>query len=100
MDANRCVCCGEIIPEGKMVCQLCEHAIDNKEGNNNIKSERMVNSPTEKQIRIVDFIAELLGIDFPQSSDEFTEEIYEDFINDNLDQAMKVADEINRKDEK
>ena len=60
----------------------------------------MVNSPTEKQIRIVDFIAELLGIDFPQSSDEFTEEIYEDFINDNLDQAMKVADEINRKDEK
>ena len=100
MDANRCVCCGEIIPEGKMVCWPCEHSIDNKEGNNNIKSERMVNSPTEKQIRIVDFIAELLGIDFPQSSDEFTEEIYEDFINDNLDQAMKVADEINRKDEK
>ena len=100
MDANRCVCCGEIIPEGRMVCWQCEHSIDNKEGNNNIKSERMVNSPTEKQIRIVDFIAELLGIDFPQSSDEFTEEIYEDFINDNLDQAMKVADEINRKDEK
>ena len=21
---NRCVCCGEIIPEGRLVCMLCE----------------------------------------------------------------------------
>ena len=21
---NRCVCCGEIIPEGRMVCPLCQ----------------------------------------------------------------------------
>ena len=21
---NRCVCCGEIIPEGRLVCKLCE----------------------------------------------------------------------------
>ena len=21
---NRCVCCGEIIPEGRMVCPVCE----------------------------------------------------------------------------
>lgn len=21
---NRCVCCGEIIPEGRMVCHMCE----------------------------------------------------------------------------
>lgn len=100
MDADRCVCCGEIVPEGNMVCWQCEHSIDNKEENNNIKSEKMINSPTEKQIRIVDFIARVLGVDFLQSSGEFTEEIYEDFINDNLNQAMKVADEINRKDEK
>lgn len=25
MDADRCVSCGEIIPEGRQVCILCEH---------------------------------------------------------------------------
>ena len=25
MDANRCVCCGEIIPEGRQICYRCEH---------------------------------------------------------------------------
>lgn len=24
MNENRCVCCGEIIPEGRMVCLRCE----------------------------------------------------------------------------
>ena len=24
---NTCVCCGEIIPEGRMVCHRCENAI-------------------------------------------------------------------------
>lgn len=24
MDENRCVCCGCIIPEGRMVCPACE----------------------------------------------------------------------------
>lgn len=29
---NTCVCCGEIIPEGRMVCPNCENAfIDNVE---------------------------------------------------------------------
>lgn len=23
-NVNRCVCCGEIIPEGRMVCPICE----------------------------------------------------------------------------
>ena len=23
-DANRCVCCGEVIPEGRMICPKCE----------------------------------------------------------------------------
>ncbi|MEE1303001.1 MAG: hypothetical protein UHD64_09500 [Bacteroidales bacterium] len=27
MDADRCVCCGEIVPEGTMVCWNCEHNI-------------------------------------------------------------------------
>lgn len=25
---NRCVCCGEIIPEGLMVCPVCEGKYD------------------------------------------------------------------------
>lgn len=30
-DADRCVCCGEIIPEGRMVCPQCEYkAKENK----------------------------------------------------------------------
>ena len=24
MDADRCVCCGEIVPEGRMICRRCE----------------------------------------------------------------------------
>ena len=35
-DADRCVCCGEIVPEGRQVCPQCEcnghkiYNIDNK----------------------------------------------------------------------
>ena len=29
-EINRCVCCGEIIPEGWMVCPNCEKASENK----------------------------------------------------------------------
>lgn len=24
MDVDRCICCGEMIPEGKMICPRCE----------------------------------------------------------------------------
>jgi predicted nucleic acid-binding Zn ribbon protein len=27
---DRCVCCGEIIPEGRQVCAKCEYEINNK----------------------------------------------------------------------
>lgn len=27
MDAERCICCGEIIPEGRQVCIKCENEI-------------------------------------------------------------------------
>lgn len=26
MNNNRCLCCNEIIPEGRMICPLCERA--------------------------------------------------------------------------
>ena len=30
MNDNYCVCCGEIIPEGRMVCIRCEHEVEKK----------------------------------------------------------------------
>ena len=27
MDVDRCVCCGEIIPEGRMICWQCENSL-------------------------------------------------------------------------
>lgn len=30
MDVNRCVCCGDPIPEGIMVCPLCEQGYTNR----------------------------------------------------------------------
>lgn len=29
---NRCVCCGEIIPEGRMVCPMCEFGTMQNDG--------------------------------------------------------------------
>lgn len=29
-DADRCVCCGEIVPEGRMVCPQCEFELQSK----------------------------------------------------------------------
>ncbi len=31
MNNNRCVCCGEIIPEGRQVCPTCEMGKRNKQ---------------------------------------------------------------------
>lgn len=28
LDDNRCVCCGEIIPEGRQVCPICERIVN------------------------------------------------------------------------
>lgn len=58
-DAEYCVCCGEIIPEGRMVCPMCEK-IDTEKGSCLLKSdlieelEKCGNVITiEKMIRIV-----------------------------------------------
>lgn len=29
---NTCVCCGEVIPEGRMVCPNCEAEFENRKG--------------------------------------------------------------------
>jgi hypothetical protein len=42
--------------------------------------------PTEKQIEFVEVITKSLGIDFPQSSKEFTKQIYFEFIKEHYDE--------------
>lgn len=49
----------------------------------------MSNIPSDKQIRVAALIAEILEIDFPQSSEEFTEEIYANFIGNHLEEAIR-----------
>ena len=36
---NRCVCCGAIIPEGRMVCPMCEMSADEGDAQNWLKEE-------------------------------------------------------------
>lgn len=49
-------------------------------------------SPTEKQIKFVEIITETLEIDFPQSSQEFTRQIYCEFIKEHYEQFKNHAD--------
>lgn len=48
-DADRCVCCGEIIPEGRQVCPQCEGgAEDARQIDQRAKQERMMLNEREK----------------------------------------------------
>ena len=37
MNENRCVCCGEVIPEGTMVCWKCEKEANKEDKNDEDK---------------------------------------------------------------
>ena len=52
-------------------------------------------SPTDKQIEFADSIAEVLGIDFPQSSKDFNKFVYYKFIKDHYDDYMQFVDDVN-----
>lgn len=39
-DADRCVCCGEIIPEGRQVCPQCEGGAEDAEANRSTNKTR------------------------------------------------------------
>lgn len=41
--ADRCVCCGEIIPEGRMVCKRCEYPVGatNRDNLDHMSNEQM-----------------------------------------------------------
>ena len=51
-------------------------------------------SPTEKQIKFVEKMTSVLGIDFPQSSAEFTKQTYREFIKEHYDEFKLVMDDI------
>lgn len=35
-----CVCCGEVVPEGRMVCLQCEHSAERSDCDNDSKEAR------------------------------------------------------------
>ena len=43
MNDNYCVCCGEIIPEGRMVCLQCEHEVEKNNLEVNVVSKNLNN---------------------------------------------------------
>lgn len=50
----------------------------------------MIRSPSEKQIELADKIADILNIDFPKGSYEFTAYIYWKFINSHMQEYIEV----------
>lgn len=52
-------------------------------------------SPTEKQIRLVEAMTDVLKIDFPQSSKEFTKQIYYKFIEEHYEEYRHIVDDVN-----
>lgn len=47
--ADRCVCCGEIVPEGRMVCWACEHQADNEKHTKGIGGGETWQNPQRPQ---------------------------------------------------
>ncbi len=46
MNENRCVMCGEIIPEGRMVCSGCERKIMKENTISNFMQPTCINCPS------------------------------------------------------
>lgn len=62
---------------------------------------KQLQSPTEKQIKLADSIAEVLGIDFPKSDADFTKSRYWSFIQTHIQEYKDLlsAGEESRYDE-
>ena len=50
----------------------------------------MARAPSEKQIRLVDEMAEALHVDFPQSSADFTARTYHKFIKNHIEEMQII----------
>ena len=42
MSENRCVCCGESVPEGRMVCPVCENKVRRNRNMNDKQMDRVL----------------------------------------------------------
>lgn len=51
---NKCICCGEIIPEGRQVCWKCEHKEVNNKERENSKNEQATKKNTNNRAKEVD----------------------------------------------
>lgn len=65
MNENRCICCGEIIPEGRIVCWACEHSEPERfetKGENTMSKEDIIRKLVSRKFwaAIVGFITGLL----------------------------------------
>ena len=54
-----------------------------------------MSSPTEKQIKLAEDIARVLGIEFPTTSREFNKRTYYKFIDAYYKDFKRVVDDIN-----
>ena len=52
-NAERCVCCGQVIPEGRQVCVICGYKADKKKTN----YDRIRNMSVEELAKLINVIA-------------------------------------------
>lgn len=62
---NRCICCGDVIPEGRIVCWRCEHCQPEQEetkGENTMSKDEIIRKLTSRKFwaAIVGFVTGLL----------------------------------------
>ena len=62
---NRCICCGDVIPEGRIVCWRCEHCQSEQEetkGENTMSKDEIIRKLTSRKFwaAIVGFVTGLL----------------------------------------
>jgi hypothetical protein len=65
MSTNRCICCGDEIPEGRIVCWRCEHSqpeLDDAKGENTMSKDEIIRKLTSRKFwaAVVGFVTGLL----------------------------------------
>jgi uncharacterized Zn finger protein (UPF0148 family) len=55
-NVDRCVCCGEIIPEGRQICPICEYW-----GQEKVKQKLQAKSPEPKPDRWFNLLKSIFG---------------------------------------
>lgn len=74
MSTNRCICCGDEIPEGRIVCWRCEHSqpeLDDAKGENTMSKDEIIRKLTSRKLwmAVAGFVSGLL-IYFGQTAEQ------------------------------